>query len=317
MNDFIEFNEPTLEKTEHYIWSEKYRPTKLEDYIGDDVFKDKLKKIIDTGELNHLIFHGSNSGTGKTTAAKFIAKNLKCDWLLINASDENGIDDVRNKIKSFAATASFSELKIVICDEADFLSPSAMASLRHIIEQYSLTTRFIFTCNYIEKIIPALISRCQLFEVLPSSKKDVAIHLKNILNKEKVESTVDDIGYIVNTYYPDIRKILTFAQNSVVDGALKVVKTNSTVTDINSKIVELLKSPNPSTFNAIRQIVADNSIKHFEDLYNVLFSQLDSYAKNNQTIIILILAEYVYQSSLVVNKEISFMACIAKILKEL
>ncbi len=317
MNDFIEFESPANTSNEHYIWSEKYRPTNLSDYICKDDIKSQLKKILDTGEFQSLIFHGSNSGTGKTTAAKLIAKNLKYDWLLINASDENGIDDVRNKIKSFAATSGFSDIKIVICDEADFLSTNAQASLRHIIEQYSLNTRFIFTCNYIEKILPALISRCQSFEVTPPSKKEVAIHLKNILDKEKVSANIEDIGYVVNTYYPDIRKILTFSQNSVVDGVLKIVKSESDITDINSKIIEMLKSPKSSTFNDIRQIVANNSIKHFEGLYNALFEQLDSYSKNNSTIIILILAEYVYQSSLVVNKEISFMACIAKILKEI
>lgn len=312
MNEFIE-----TEKQSHYIWAEKYRPTKLSDYIGNEAFKGEIKRILETGQLNHLMLHGNIPGTGKTTAAKLIVNNINCDYIYLNCSDTNSIDDVRNKIKSFASTTSFSDLKVVICDESDFFTNNAQAALRNIIETFSLNTRFIFTCNYIEKIIPPILSRCQVFEILPPSKKEIALHLKNILDFENIKYTPDDFGYIINTYYPDIRKILNFSQQSCVEGALKIVKSNSVITDFKNTIVSSLKNQKSSTFNDIRQLVADNDIKHFEEVYQHLYDNVSEYAKDKESTIILTIAEYVYQSSMVVNKEITFMACIAGILKEL
>jgi len=304
-------------KKENYIWVEKYRPIKLEDYISNDTFKLELKKILETGQLNHLMLHGKSPGTGKTTAAKLIAKNIECEYLYLNCSDTNSVDSVRDKIKSFASGAGFSNIKVIICDEADFLTPQAQAALRNIIETYSLNTRFIFTCNYLERISSPIISRCQVFEILPPSKKEAAIHLKNILEKESIQASVDDIGYIVNTYYPDIRKIINFAQQSASDGKLNVIKSNAAIMDVKDKMINILMDGKSTAFDEIRQLIADVGVRHFDDLYKALFDEVGEYAKNNQTVIILIIAEYLYQSSLVVNREITFMACIAKILSEL
>ena len=317
MNDFIEFEEkPAV--INHFIWAEKYRPIRIEDYIGNESFKTELKRIIDMGQLPHLMLHGSSPGTGKTSSAKLIVKNIKCDYLYINCSDFNSIDDVRGRIKSFASTTGFNDIKVVICDESDFFSINAQAALRNIIETFSLNTRFIFTCNYIEKIIPAILSRCQIFEIIPPSKKEIGIHLKNILDKENVKYTIEDLGYIVSTYYPDIRKILNFAQQSVVIGEMKIYKENSVITDLKLNVIELIKKYNyPSTFNDIRQLIADNNIKYYEELYQILYDKVDDYAPNNQSLIILVIAEYLHQSAMVVNKEITFMACISKILTEL
>mgnify|MGYP006268963573 FL=1 len=317
MSEFIEFdNKP--KQNENYIWAEKYRPTTLDAYIGNEQFKTELKRILETGNLSHLMLHGNTPGTGKTTAAKMIVKSINCDYLYINASDTNSVDDIRGKVKQFASTTSFSDKKVIILDESDFLTAQAQAALRNIIETFSLNTRFIFTCNYIEKIIPPILSRCQVFEIIPPSKKEIAVHLKSILEAEKVSYTADDLGYIVNTYYPDIRKILNFSQQSVDNGALKIYKNNSGVNDLKNSIIELIKKYNGvSTFNDIRQLVADNDVKHYEELYQVLYDKVDEYADGKQTMIILTIAEYLYQNSLVVNKEITFMACIARILKEL
>lgn len=314
---FIEFEEVPTVKNDHFIFAEKYRPTRIEDYIGNEQFKTEIKRILSTGQLNHLMLYGSSPGTGKTTAAKLIVKNIKCDYLYINASDTNSVDDVRNKIKSFASTSGFNDLKVVICDESDFLTTAAQAALRNVIETYSLSCRFIFTCNYVEKIISPILSRCQVFEILPPSKKEVAIHLKNILDKESIKYTSDDLGYIVNTYYPDIRKILNYSQQSIIDGVIKINDENSIDADLKSKIIGLLSVRTSSSFNGIRQLVADEGIRQFEELYQVLFDKVDEYAKDKQTLAILTIAEYLHQSSLVVNKEITFMACIARLLKEL
>jgi DNA polymerase III delta prime subunit len=317
----MDFFTETTEKVttpEHYLFTEKYRPVCIEDYIGNVAFKVELNRILETGELPNLMLHGSCPGTGKTSAAKLIVKNIKCDYLYINASDTNGIDYIRDKVKAFASTVGFTNLKVVILDESDFLTAPAQGALRNIIETFSLDTRFIFTCNHIEKIIPALISRCQVYEIIPPSKKEIAIHLKHILDTEQIKCTVEDLAYIVNTYYPDIRKILNFSQQNAIDGEIRLTKSNTVITDLNANVITLIKKYNtPSTFNEIRQLVANNGVRHYEGLYQCLYDKVNEYAPGKEMLVILIIAEYLHQSSLVILREITFMACIAKILNEL
>lgn len=302
----------------HTIWPEKYRPSSLDEYVSNPNLIATIRKFIDSKNIPHLLFHGT-AGTGKTTLAKLIIKNVECDAMYINASDENNVDNVRTKIKDFASNVGFSELKIVILDEADYLTHNSQAALRNIMETYALTTRFILTCNYIEKISEPLYSRCQCFEISPLQKKDVAIHLKNVLHAENVQHTMEDLGYIVNTYYPDIRKVLNFAQQSVLNGEIKIAELNSSSYNTKNQLVEILKSEsNAATgFNKIRQLIADSGIRHYEELYQTLFDRVDDYAPKQQSAAILVVAEYLYQSSMVVNKEIVFMACIAKLLEML
>jgi len=313
---FIAFEEVKQTETQHYLWVEKYRPNTLENYIGNQQLKDTVKGYIEKHDIPHLLFYGT-AGTGKTTLAKAITKNIDCDVMYINASDENSVENVRTKIKSFASSVGFRKIKVIILDESDFLSPEAQAALRNMMETYSLTTRFILTCNYVEKIIPALVSRCQTYKIEPLSKKEVAVHLKNILDKETVQYTPEDLGYIVNTYYPDIRKILNYSQQSVINGKIKISELNSTNVDVKNKIVDLLKIRSSTAFNDIRQLVADSDIKQFEEIYETLYDKVDEYSNGKQTLVILILAEYIYQSAMVVNREITFMACISKLLKDL
>lgn len=297
------------------IWPEKYRPTDLADYTGNPVLIESVKQYIANNDVPHLLYYGS-PGTGKTSLAKLIANTLNCDYLYINASDENNVDNIRTKVKDFASTTGFSALKLVILDEADYLTHNSQAALRNIMETYVASTRFILTCNYLEKISDALTSRCQCTNVTPLSKKDVAILLKKVLNAENVKHSMEDLGYIVNTYYPDIRKILNFAQQSVADGTIKITELQSALSDVKNNLIDHLKSKQDATkaFAAIRQLIADSGIRHYEELYQHLFDRVDTYT-TSPSVAIIIVAEYLYQSAMVVNKELMFMACIAKLLE--
>lgn len=305
-------------KVENSLWAEKYRPIKLENYIGNDHLKQTMESFISRKDVPHLLFYGT-AGTGKTTLAKLLAKNIESDLMYINASDENSVDNVRTKIKGFASTTGFTNLKIIILDEADFLSPEAQAALRNMMETFSLTTRFILTCNYQEKIIPALVSRCQTYQINPISKREVALHLKTIFEKESIKFVPTDIGYIVNTYYPDIRKILNFSQQSVLNGEIKLNVHDALGTDTKNKIIELLKSSTNTltTFTEIRQLVADAEIRVFEEYYTLLYDKSAEYSNGKEIMVIITIAEFLHQSSFVVDKEITFMACIASILKSI
>ena len=162
------------------LWVEKYRPSSLDTYIGNDHLKSKVSIYLESGDLPHLLLFG-RAGTGKTTLAKLLVKNIECDYLYINASDENNVDTVRTKVKNFASTIGFKDLKIIILDECDYITPNAQAALRNLMETFSRHCRFILTCNYVERIIDPIQSRCQSFQIVPPSKKEVAVHLSNIL----------------------------------------------------------------------------------------------------------------------------------------
>ena len=205
----------------HSLLVEKYRSTNLDEYVGNDHIKKQIQKYLDQDDIQNFIFYGP-AGTGKTTLAKLIVNNLDCDYLYINASDERGIETIRDKVTSFSSTISFKKIKVVILDEADFLTIQAQASLRNTIETFSRSTRFILTCNFIERIIDPLQSRCQTLKIVPPSKKEVAKHLSEILNKEQTEFELKALANIVNKHHPDIRKMLNIIQLSTKDNELVV-----------------------------------------------------------------------------------------------
>ena len=298
------------------IWVEKYRPDSLENYIGSDQFKSKFQSFIDEQDIQHLLFYGG-AGTGKTTLGKILVNSIECDHLYINASSENNIDTVRTKIQTFAATKGFSPLKIVFLDEFDYATINGQAALRNLMETFSLTTRFILTCNYIERIIAPLQSRCQKFNIVPPSKKEVAVHLCKILEKEKVKYEICDLKILVDASYPDIRAIIQAAQQNTLDGILKVNTRDIIESDTKLKLIDILSGNKPAKdiFTSIRQLIADNSITQYEEYYEFLYEKIDSYAKGHIGQVILILAEFEQSSTLVINKNISFMACICKILE--
>ena len=299
----------------HTIWTEKYRPDVLENYIGNDVIKAKLEEYIQTQDIPHLLFYGT-AGTGKTTAAKILVKNIDCDYMFINASDERGIDTVRDKIKGFASTVGFAPLKIVVLDEADFLGREAQPALRNMMEAHAASTRFILTANYVERIIDPLVSRTQVYKLTPPSKKDVAKKLADILKNENIEYDTKTIAQIVNVYYPDIRKIINTAQLQSRDGKLQVSVDELIGQDVKLKVVDALTSnlTLKDKVTEIRKIVADAQIQDFTELYRVLFDYVEQYAPNKIPQAVIAIGDGQFRDGQVVDKEICFIATLYTIL---
>ena len=308
------FEDNTTEEVNNSLWVEQYRPKKLNEYVGNEHLKTKVADYLQSGDVPHLLFYGK-AGTGKTTLAKLIVNSIDCDHIIINASDENNVDTVRNKVKGFASTIGFRNSKIVILDEFDYMTPNAQAILRNLMETFSKHCRFILTCNYVEKVIDPIQSRCQTFQIVPPTKKDVAVQISQILGKENVKFELKDLVPIIDASYPDIRKIINTCQLNSSKGELKVDVSNILSSDIKIKIVDILKGNDakPNKWKNIRQAVADSRVQDFSELYGYLYEKVVEYAGDNTSNVILLLSEGQYKDSMVVDKEITFMATIIQI----
>lgn len=297
------------------LWMERYRPQTLDDLMVDE----KTRAIIQNfgKDIPNLLLTGI-CGTGKTTLAKIIAKDiLKCDYLYINASDENGVDTIREKVIGFAQTMSFDGgLKIVILDEADYLSKSSMAILRNVMESYSSTTRFILTGNYKHRIIPALQSRCQSL-TLHTSLKDVTRRCVNILRKENVKIPDDQKKNLVNlikSHFPDIRKCINELEKFSKSGVLTIESkkdTNETLELIynNLKLDKTLDTrkfliENEELFDSDHESLLKDLLNYFYDL------QIDDIIKKQA---ILIIADSLFKMMSVADREICCIACLLQL----
>lgn len=306
------------QEKEHDLWTEAFRPNTLDGYIGNEALIGKANIWIQNGELPHLLFYGS-AGTGKTTLAKILANAVDSQTMYINASDENSVDVVRDKISRFASSVGFKRWKIIILDEFDFMTANAQAALRNLMETYSKTTRFILTCNYIEKIIDPIQSRCQTFAITPPNKTDVAKRLVTVLDEKGVEYDINDIVAIINSSYPDIRRAINTAQASVVNNKLQLDKASSLQANYMSEVLELLKNSKDkkAAFNKIRQVIADSKVRDFTPMYTFLYDSLDEFATGHIGGSILIIAEAQFKDASVVDKEINIMAMFVNLLNEI
>ena len=298
---------------EHSLLVEKYRPTNIDNYVGNESIKNTIKNYITQNDIQNLLFYGP-AGTGKTTLAKLITKNIDCDVLYINASDERGIETIRDKVSGFASTMSFKPLKVVILDEADFLTIQAQASLRNVIETFSRSTRFILTCNYLERIIDPLQSRCQTLKIIPPNKVEIVNHLIKVIQKDNIKTSVSDLETIVNNNYPDVRKMLNTIQISTVDN--KLILDESTLVESNymDKVFDELNNKKPN-WRTIRQIIADSNVNDFEGFYRYLYDKSSEYAPGKEGMIAYYINEYSYQSNFRIDKEVNCMALMSKIIE--
>jgi DNA polymerase III delta prime subunit len=309
------FIEQTEEKVNNNLWVEKYRPTKLVDYVGNEHLKSKVEGYLETGEIPHLLLYGK-AGTGKTTLAKLIVKSIECDYMIINASSENNVDTVRNKVTNFASSMGFKPFKIIILDEFDYMTHNAQAILRNLMETFSAHCRFILTCNYVEKVIDPIQSRCQSFQIVPPTKKDVAMQISKILKNEEIEFEVKDLVPIIDAAYPDIRKVINTCQLNSIKGKLKVDVQNLLENDYRNKIIDILSSKDDkrNKYMKVRQALIDSKVTDFTDLYTMLYDKVDEYGGENTANVILLLGDGVNKSAVAIDKEIPAAATLIQIL---
>lgn len=306
-----------------YPWVEEFRPKKIEDVIGADRVVEKMNEFIKTKSVPHLLLCGG-PGVGKTTIAKIIANEVsgKGNYLYINASDRNNIDTIRTDVINYCGTLGFGAgLKIIILDECDGLLPASQKALRSVMEEYAKTTRFILTCNYDNKIIEPIQSRCQKFEFFGASKGDIAARCFDILRKKGVKITKEnleqiktDLRQLVAQFYPDIRSVINNLQKFTKDGTFHY-DGSATKDGIKKQFIEHIK-------NYQLKVIREELLKDFSDypyLYDCIYNNCKEITTDPDkiTAIYVLLADYVYKHSSHINQELNFIACLIEIINVL
>lgn len=302
---------------EQFLWVEKYRPHRIDDCILPTEMKATFRQFVAKGEIANMLLCGG-AGMGKTTIARALCEELGCDYIVINASMERNIDTLRNEIKGFASTVSFAgKTKVVILDEADYLNPqSTQPALRGFIEEFSANCRFIFTCNYKNKIIPALHSRTTVieFKIARDEKQKTASQffnrVINILANENVSFDKAVVAKLIERHFPDYRRILNELQRYSVSGNIdEGILVN--LADVNTK--ELIDALRSKDWKKMRQWVVNNIDNDPATIYRKLYDQLVDQVETIPQLILL-LADYQYKAAFVADAEVNLVACLTEIM---
>ena len=301
------------------LWVEQYRPKDIEGYVfRDEAQRDQVKQWIKAGSIPHLLFSGA-AGIGKTTLAKILINALgvdSYDVLEINASRENNVDNVRNNITNFVSTMPFGNFKIVLLDEADYLSPNAQAALRGVMEEYSQTARFILTCNYPHKIIPALHSRCQGFHIEKVDHTEFTARAATVLVTEGVEFDLDVLDSYVKATYPDLRKCLNLLQMNSVDNKLKTPsESNAGTADYKLAMVDLFKA---GKIREARTLLCSQARpEEMEEIFRWMYDNLELFARTEEQKdeAIIAIRKGAANASLVADQEINLSATFTELMQ--
>jgi len=299
------------------LWTEKYRPKTIADYVfRDDAQRKQVQGWIDSKAIPHLLFSGA-PGTGKTTLAKVLINMLdidEYDVLEINASRENSVENVRDKITNFVQTMPFGEFKVVLLDEADYISPNGQAALRGVMETYASSSRFILTCNYPNKIIPALHSRCQGFHIEKIDHTEFTARIATVCVEEGVEIDIDTLDSYVKATYPDLRKCLNLCQMNTVDG--KLIKPNegdSATADYKLAVVDLFKQG--KILEARKMLCSQVRPEEMDELFRWMYDNLQLWGETQeqQDTAILIIAKGLRNIPMVADQEINLAATLVEL----
>ena len=299
------------------LWTEKYRPDTLEGYVfRDNDQKHQVESWISSGAIPHLLFSGA-PGVGKTTLAKILINQLgvqDVDVLEINASRENSVDNVRERITNFVATMPFGEFKVVLLDEADYISPNGQAALRGVMETYSSTARFILTCNYPNKVIPALHSRCQGFHIEKIDTTEFTARIATVLVTEGVEIDIDTLDSYVKATYPDLRKCINLVQMNSVDGKLvRPQESDSAMADYRLAVVDLFKEG--KLLEARKLLCSQVRADEMDELFRWMYDNLELWSdtQEGQDQAVLIIAKGLRNIPMVADQEINLAATLVEL----
>ena len=307
---------------DEFLWVEKYRPTTIDECVLPETIKKSFQEFVINKEIPNLLLTGS-AGVGKTTVARSLCEQLNSDYILINGSEESGIDVLRNKIKNFASTVSLSGgIKVVILDEADYLNPqSTQPALRGFIEEFSGNCRFILTCNFANKIIPPLHSRCSVVEFkLPrgSAPQIAAAFMKRvqyILDNENIKYSPKVIAEMITKYFPDWRRVLNELQRYSAGGEIDIGLLSQVSDQSFHKLVDILKTKN---FTDIRRWTVENMDNDSSVLYRKLYDIISEYlVPNSVPQAVLLIGEYSYRAAFVVDQEINTVCCLMELAQKM